>query len=137
MPTYAHATIVAHLSKDPEAKIGSNGKPYVQVVAWTKDRDWRDKDKTLFTTWRGMLSGPQAEWLARDGKKKSLVVMSGTVRVDMYMPADGEPRAAIEFTRLEECRVLDRQDDGEQAAAAPVERRARPVVVDEDESTPF
>ena len=69
MPTYAHATIVAHLSADPELKIDKNGKGYVHVRAWTKDKDWKDKSVSHFTTWRGMLSGLQAEWLHKDGHK--------------------------------------------------------------------
>ncbi len=115
MPTYAHATIVAHLSADPEYKIGKNGKDFVNVRAWTKDKDWKDKDKVIFTSWRGILSGPSAEWLLRDGKKGSLVVMSGTIRVDIFKPADGEARASIEFTRLEQCTVLDREKQSGQS----------------------
>jgi single-stranded DNA-binding protein len=125
MPTYAHATVICHLSADPEQKMGSNGKPFVNVRAWTKDRDWRDKEKVLFTSWRGILSGPPAEWLVRDGHKGSLVMMSGTIRVDIYKPADGEARASIEFTRLEQCTVLDRDRDGEEKAPTVARHAAK------------
>ena len=149
MPTYAHATVIGHLSADPELKTNASGQPYVQVRAWTKDKDWRDKDgDPLFTTWRGIISGPQAEWLARDGRKQSLVMLSGTVRVDLYQPAGSEPRASIEFTRLEECRILDRprkgagQEESRPAGIAesrPTHRQAAPSAppADDDSETPF
>jgi single-stranded DNA-binding protein len=140
MPTYAHATVVAHLSADPELKIGSNGKPYTQVRAWTKAKDWKDKSVTHFTTWRGILSGTQAEWLCIDGKKGSMVVMSGTVRVDMYTPDGKDPRASIEFTRMEECRLLDRAEAGEDNAGSAKPKappRAAHAADLDDASVPF
>jgi len=139
MPTYAHATVVAHLSADPELKTGSNGKPYVQVRAWTKDKDWKDKSVTHFTNWRGILSGPQAEWLCNDGKKGSMVVMSGAVRVDMYTPEGKDPRASIEFTRLEDCRLLDRAEAGEDNAgsAKPKAAPCAARVYDDTDPPPF
>ena len=122
MPTYAHATVVAHLSEDPALKYRADGKCHCIVRAWTKDRDWKDKEKVHWTTWRGIINGPQAEWLARDGRKGSMVVMSGAVRVDLWAPDSGQPRASIEFTRLEDCRLLERTD-GEQRKAEDNEDR--------------
>ena len=119
MPTIATASVVGHLNSPPELKTNDRG-PWCRIRFWTSDKV-RGEEEKKFTTWGGMVGGPQAEWLCRDGKKGSLVFVSGTVRLDKYTKQDGKESYSIEFTRINEARVLDREK-AEDAAPAPAPR---------------
>ena len=113
MPTIATATVIGHLYGPAEIKEGKHGK-YARVRLWTSDKI-KDQEEKQFTSWGGIVSGPQAEWLARDGIKGSLVFVSGTVRMDKFAKSDGTVSHSIEFVRVSECRVLDAKKSEPQA----------------------
>ncbi len=123
MPTIASATIIGHLYR--EAKAGSHdGKPWARFSLWTQDRikpQGGGEPEKKFSSWGGICNGPQAEWLTRDGKKGSLVAVTGTIRIDSHADKDGKIHSSGEFTRVQEIRVLDR-DDAPEATAAPTPR---------------
>lgn len=141
MPTVASASAVGHLYATPEIKENERGK-WCRIRFWTSDKV-KGQDEKKFTSWGGMVSGPQAEWIAKDGKKGTMVFVSGSIRLDTFKKNDGTESHTIEFTRITECRVLDRQEEGEQAEApAPAPRRpAAPAPSggggDDDSSPPF
>ncbi len=139
MPTIATASVVGHLNGPPELKANDRG-PWCRIRFWTSDKV-KGQDEKKFTTWGGMLGGPQAEWMCRDGKKGSMVFVSGTVRLDKYTKQDGTESYSIEFTRINEARVLDREkEDGAPQAAAPAPRaaaRPAPAAAPADDEPPF
>lgn len=137
MPTLATATVIGHLYSPVELKEGERGK-WCRIRLWTSDKV-KGQDEKKFTSWGGIVSGPQAEWIARDGKKGTLVCVSGSVRLDKFTKKDGAESYSIEFTRISECRSLEGREE-QQAAAAPEPRPSRPAApaaADPDDGAPF
>lgn len=122
MPTLATATVIGHLYGPPELKDGERNK-WCRIRFWTSDRI-KGQDEKKFTSWGGLVSGPQAEWIARDGKKGTLICVSGTIRLDKYTKSDGAESYSIEFTRISECRSLEGREEREKAASALVSQPA-------------
>lgn len=136
MPTLASCAVIGHLYGPPEA-IKEQARPGASFRFWTSDKK-RDGEKA-FTSFRGAVWGPQAEWLLRDGKKGSLVAVTGTFRLDSYEKADGTKGHAIEI-RASEARILDREHDQHGAEAAPAPRapqRPAPAPAPFDGEPPF
>ena len=126
MPTIANATVVGHLYAPPELKEGEKGK-WCRIRFWTSDKVKGKEDKQ-FTSWGGVVSGPQAEWIARDGRKGTLVYVSGSIRLDKFTKSDGSESHSVEFTRISECRSLEAKDAKDDKPAAQSEPRpARPA----------
>lgn len=125
MPTVATASVVGHLYAPPEIKQNDKG-PYALIRFWTKDRfKVKGQEESRFTSWEGFVNGPQAEWL-KDGKKGSLVFASGSIRLDSFTKSDGTASHRIAFTRISECRLLER-DDAPAGDATP--RQAAPTPI--------
>jgi single-stranded DNA-binding protein len=138
MPTLATATVIGHLYGPTELKDGTHGK-WCRIRLWTSDKI-KGQDEKKFTTWGGMVNGPQAEWIARDGKKGTLVCVTGTVRLDKYVKADKTESYSIEFTRISECRSLEGRDEQKADTAAPAPARpSAPAAggAGDDDSPPF
>jgi single-stranded DNA-binding protein len=138
MPTKAIATVTGHAYGPTELKTRSDGSKYCQVRFWTSDKPKKDAEKE-FTSWSGFASGIEAEWLARDLKKGSLVQVSGSVRMAKFAKADGTTSHQIEFTRIFTAICLDERADKPEPTTAPV-AAARPSVrpiTDDDGSVPF
>lgn len=124
MPTASNATVVGHLYGPVELKQNDKGK-WALVRFWTSDKI-KGQEEKAFTSWGGIVSGLEAEWLARDAKKGSLVLVSGAVRLGSFKKQDGTESHSIEFTRISQCRLLEREDKPASAdtAAAPAQRVA-------------
>jgi single-stranded DNA-binding protein len=136
MPTIATACVIGHLYGQPELKENDRGK-WCRIRFWTSDKV-KGQDEKKFTSWGGMVSGPQAEWIARDGKKGTLVCVSGSIRLDKFAKADGTESYSIEFTRISECRVLDRNEDApEQQRPKQPAAQTKPAAAQSDEEPPF
>lgn len=134
MPTVANGVVIGHLYAPPELKQGERG-PYCRVRFWTSDKV-KGQEEKKFTAWGGVVSGPQAEWLARDGKRGSLVMVAGTIRLDEFTKKDGSKSHSIEFTRISEARLLDRREeapavDGEDVPSGPATPAAAKPLDDE------
>lgn len=125
MPCIATAQVVGHLYGPPELKSNDKGK-YCRVRLWTNDKI-KGQDEKKFTSWGGLVSGPQAEWICRDGKKGTMVFISGTIRLDTFKKQDGTESHSIEFTRVNECRSLEGREDKEAAVPQPPARPSAPV----------
>lgn len=127
MPSVSSCAVVGHLYAPPEIKQNDRGA-YCQVRFWTKDKV-KGEAEAVFTSWAGFVNGPQAEWL-RGGVKGSPIFVSGSVRLAKFAKADGTVSHTIEFTRVSEARLLERQEDGQQerpANAAPRATKPAPV----------
>lgn len=135
MPTMASCCVIGHLYGPPEA-IKDQSRPGASFRFWTSDKK-RDGEK-VFTSFRGAVWGPQAEWMLRDGKKGSLVAVTGTFRLDSYEKADGTKGHAIEI-RASEARILDCEHDqhGAEAAQRPAPRPAPTPAAGGDTEPPF
>lgn len=142
MPTIANATVIGHLYREPATGKTKDDKQWARFSLWTSDkikpRDGGEAEKK-FSSWSGVISGPQADWLIRDGKKGSLVAVTGTIRIDSHADKDGKIHATGEFTRVQEVRVLDAREDGapEQAAPRPAKTAAAPSGGGSDAEPPF
>lgn len=120
MPTIATATVIGHLYGPAELKTNERGS-YCRIRFWTSDKV-KGQDEKKFTSWGGVVNGPQAEWMARDARKGALVAVSGTIRLDKFKKTDGTESYSIEFTRISEARVLEREGkpvDGEDVPSGP------------------
>ncbi len=145
MPCIATATVIGHLYREP--KSGSHdGKPWARFSLWTNDKikpQGGGEAEKKFSSWAGICNGPQAEWLCRDGKKGSLVAVTGTIRIDSHTDKDGKTHASGEFVRVQEIRVLDaREDDKAETQALPIRQAVKvptaPVGgMDVDSEPPF
>jgi single-stranded DNA-binding protein len=120
MPTIIAASAVIHLY-GPAKTIGTGDRAGAAFSGYHKakvkrDGQWVDE----FTSVRGTIWGKEAEWLARDAQKGSLVACSGAARVERY-EKDGKHGATLVID-CQSARILDRKEHGEQAAtaAAPV-----------------
>lgn len=123
MPTLASCTVIGHLYGQPEP-IEGQARPGASFRFWTSDKVKGKEDK-VFTSYRGAVWGEQSKWLIRDGKKGSLVAVTGTFRLDSFEKSDGTIGHAIEI-RASEARILDREHDqhGAEAAQRPAPRPA-------------
>ncbi len=144
MPTIASATVIGHLYREPKSGT-TNDKLWARFNLWTSDKvkpqGGGDAEKK-FSSWSGICNGPQAEWLCRDGKKGSLVAVTGTIRIDSHTDKDGKVHASGEFTRVQEIRVLDAREEGAQPAPQTLTEKPqprRPVAgpADDLENPPF
>lgn len=139
MPTIATCSVVGHSYGPVELKKNDRGS-YAQVRFWTNDKV-KGQDEKKFTAWEGFVSGPQAEWLAKDCIKGSLLFVSGTIRLSSWKNKDGVESHRIEFTRINECRLLERADEGgmaetgSPARAAPIKPAAAGAT--DDSGIPF
>jgi single-stranded DNA-binding protein len=134
MPTAINATAVVHLY-GPAKTIGTGDRAGAAFSGYHKARvkkgdAWEDE----FTSVRGTIWGKEAEWLARDAQKGSLVVCSGAARVEKY-EKDGKHSATL-IIECQTARVLDRKEHGEQAAPAPAPARTA-ASNSQDDSAPF
>lgn len=88
------------------------------------------------TFWRCTVWGKEAEWLARDAHKGSLVIVEGEPYSEDY-EKDGQKKTSPHHVRCTMAKCLDRRDrqDGERQAAAPASA-PRSAVADDD-SPPF
>jgi len=134
MPTIATCSVVGHSYGPVELKQNDKGK-YAQVRFWTSDKV-KGQEEKKFTSWEGFVSGPQAEWLAKDCKKGSPLFVQGTIRLGSWKKEDGTESYRIEFTRINECRLLEREDAAMDQSARPAPRTPAPAVAAVDE-TPF
>jgi len=128
MPTIASACVIGHLYREPSSGDMKDGKKWARFNLWTSDKikpqgggDYEKK----FSSWSGICNGPQAEWLIRDGKKGSLIAVTGTIRIDSHADKDGKIHSSGEFVRVQEIRVLDR-DDAEDAKPVGTAAQAGP-----------
>lgn len=126
MPTIATASVVGHLYGPVELKQNDNGH-WALVRFWTNDKIKGEAEKK-FTSWGGLVSGRQAEWLAKDAKKGSLIFVSGTVRLGSFKKTDGTESHSIEFTRINEARLLEREDGPDAPSTVEPVKRAEPKV---------
>lgn len=117
MPTIANASVVGHLYGPVELKKNDKGS-WALVRFWTNDK-LKGEEEKKFTSWGGLVSGPQAEWLARDAKKGSLIFVSGSIRLGSFKKQDGTESHSIEFTRIADARLLEREDKPESADPQP------------------
>lgn len=144
MPTQLSATSVMHLSDVPEMKTSTNGNAYTKLRGYTVDRV-RNADGEYvkeYTNIEAMIFGKQAEWMARDCQRGSLVAVSGTVRVRAYEKRNGNPGASLEYTVVTNAVCLDRKQEGgqEQRSTPPSAGKASvpPHVPDDaDDEPPF
>jgi single-stranded DNA-binding protein len=125
MPTITSCTVIGHAYGPCELK-EREGKKYCQIRLWTSYKV-KGQEEKQFTSWSGFVNGPQAEWLARDCKKGSLVCVSGSVRLAKFTKQDGTESHTVEFTRVADARCLDERADRTAPATAPV-AAARPSV---------
>lgn len=111
MPTLTNATIVGHLYREPKEGV-TNGKKWAMINFYTSDKV---KEEKKFSSWTAFVQGFEADWLIRDGKKGSLVCVSGSIRIylDEY---EGKSTAKGEFTRVHKAMVLDAEREGQPAA---------------------
>jgi single-stranded DNA-binding protein len=143
MPTMASGTVIGHLYREPKSGATKDGKTWARFSLWTSDRvkpTGGDEYEKKFSSWGGICNGPQADWLIRDGKKGSLVAVTGTIRIDSHTDDKGKVHATGEFVRVQEIRVLDaRDDDKAEPTAAPAPKRpAAPAGgSNPDEEPPF
>jgi single-stranded DNA-binding protein len=126
MPTLLQVTAVAHAYGPVELKTNTQGKQYAQLRAWVSEntgkKDADGKPEKKFTSLSAFVNGKEAEWLAQSCRKGSLVMISGTARLDSFKKQDGTDSHSILISRVATCRVLDK-DEAEQvqrpAAPAP------------------
>jgi single-stranded DNA-binding protein len=136
MPTIINATAVVHLY-GPAKILGTGDRKGASFSGYHKARvkkgdQWEDE----FTSVRGTIWGKEAEWLARDAQKGSLVVCSGAARVEKY-EKDGKHGATL-MIDCQTARVLDRKEQGEHAAPAAAPVKAAPATSGgDDDSPPF
>jgi len=138
LPTNINASVVCHLSHTPELKYGANERPYCKVSGWTAD-SIKQKDgerKKEFTSIEGLVGGKPAEWLARDCKKGSMVLLTGKARVRAYTNKEGQAKGVLDFLEITTAMCLDAKEEGQDAApAAAPQKKAAPA--DDGESAPF
>jgi len=138
MPTLASATVICHLYREPVTGKSADGKTWTILNGWTSDKikvKGSPEAVKKFTSFEGFVNGPQADWLARDGKKGSMVAVSGTFYAEAT-EKDGKHSCRVVFTRITECRILDGEREAKEDAAAdiaPAPRRPASPAVTEDE----
>ncbi len=126
MPTIATAAVVGHLYGPVELKKNDKGS-WCLIRFWTNDKVKGEEEKK-FTSWGGLVSGPQAEWLARDAKKGSPIFVCGSIRLGSFKKQDGTESHSIEFTRINEARLLEREDGPEAPVVATATQRKEPAI---------
>jgi single-stranded DNA-binding protein len=139
MPTQASCTVIGH-AYEPAKKVGTGERTGASFRFYTTDRVKNISSgeyEKEFTSHSAIVWGKEAEWLIRDCKKGSMVVVSGTFRVRKW-EKDGKAGAGTDI-QAQSAKVLDAERAEGDADVAPVAapRRPAPVVAAGDDEPPF
>ena len=138
MPYHADCTLMGHITADPELKLAGD-KPYAKFSLAVDTRakingEWGKRT----TFWRCTVWGKDAEWLARDAHKGSLVLVSGEPYSEDYTDKEGNKKTSAHHVQCRSARCLERSKPAEQAEApAPAPKRPAAPAAEDIESCPF
>jgi single-strand DNA-binding protein len=98
MPTYAHATIIGHLGRDPELRHTQDhlGNP-LPVASCTLATSRKRQGEETTTWWRVSLFGKRAEVVAQHLRKGDPALFSGEPFQSQWTDRDGNQRLSLEL----------------------------------------
>ena len=134
MPYHAECTLMGHITADPELKQAGD-KSYAKFSLAVDTRakingEWGKRT----TFWRCTVWGKDAEWLARDAHKGSLVLVSGEPYSEDYTDKDGNKKTSAHHVQCRTARCLERSKPSEQSESqAPAPKRPAAPAPSEEE----
>lgn len=135
MPYHASCTLMGHITADVEMKESGEQKfAKFSLAVDTRAKingEWGKRT----TFWRCTIWGKEAEWLARDAKKGSLVLVEGEPYSEDY-EKDGQKKTSPHHVRCTTAKCLERK---EKSDADPAARPTKPAVEThpDDQAPPF
>ena len=89
MPSFAHCTLVGHLTRDPESKQVNNGTNAFNLVVFTVAVNTYKKGDEQASFYECEAWGKQADFCEKYLKKGQAVLVSGEIRIDTWDRKDG------------------------------------------------
>ncbi len=142
MPYHATCVLMGHITADVELRTAGESQfvKFSLAVDTSAKIDGAWGKRTTF--WRCTAWGKDAEWLARDARKGSLVLVEGEPYSEDYTK-DGEKKTSPHHVRCSAAKCLDRKERGSTdpapapTAAAPIRAAAPATQADADGEPPF
>ncbi|HDP34307.1 MAG TPA: single-stranded DNA-binding protein, partial [Candidatus Hydrogenedentes bacterium] len=121
MPDLNRVFLAGRLTRDPELKYTTNGKPYCKVrvanTRYYKDKNGERQEENTYAD--VMLWGPMAEFVGERLRKGRPVLIEGSLRTSEWEDAStGQQRSRLEIN-AQRLTPLDWDDSGGGRAAAP------------------
>ena len=139
MPYHADCTLMGHITADVELKTAGD-KQYAKFSLAVDTRAKIDGAWGKRTTfWRCTIWGKDAEWLARDAHKGSLVLVAGEPYSDDYQDKNGEEKTSPHHVNCRTARCLERSDKPavETPAPAPTAPKKKHELPSDESEPPF
>ena len=109
--------LIGNLTRDPEVRMMSNGRPVcnfgLALNRSYKDSDGNRKDETTFVDVECF--GPRAEAVGRFFSKGRSIFVEGRLKLDQWESKEGEKRSALRVV-LDNFEFVDSKQDGPGAA---------------------
>ncbi len=121
MPDLNRVFLAGRLTRDPELKYTTNGKPYCKMsvanTRYYKDKNGERQEEATYadaTVW-----GPMAEFVGERLRKGRPVLIEGSLRTNKWEDAStGEPRSKLAIN-AQRVTTLDWEDSGGGRSSAP------------------
>jgi single-strand DNA-binding protein len=130
---------MGHITADTELKQAGD-KSYAKFSLAVDTRakingEWGKRT----TFWRCTVWGKDAEWLARDAHKGSLVLVAGEPYSEDYTDKEGNKKTSAHHVQCRTARCLERKAAAQEGDAVPTPPPRRPAApaADDDSSPPF
>lgn len=137
MPYHASCTLMGHITADVELKqAGDHTFAKFSLAVDTRAKingTWGKRT----TFWRCTVWGKEAEWIARDAKKGSLVLVEGEPYSEDY-ERDGAKKTSPHHVNCTTAKCLEKREKSEQPA--PAQRSTTPTsgaASNDDSQPPF
>lgn len=112
MPYLNQATIVGHLTKDPETRFTSGGMAIANFSVYTRHGVKKDGKWEKETTFHDCVAfGKPAEWLG-ESRKGQLVVLTGRIQKRKWQDKEGKDRYSVEIVCDSAQVMKDREETG-------------------------
>jgi single-strand DNA-binding protein len=125
MASFASATLMGHLGRDPETKHSQSGTTITTFSIATSRKDGQGAEHT--TWWRCTVFGKRGETVAAYFRKGDPILVQGEPSLREYVANDGTPKTSAEVIVNDFAFVKGKKDDSDYRPAPQPPSAASPT----------